>query len=352
MTLEFYPVFDSTNTRGKYLRFWRPLREILPGVIDSNSIPHTRVALSPFYSMDLSQSEIRKQLQLEDVSILMDSTGYQRMTLPRSDVAQLDPVEILRYQERNRADIAITMDAPFRPDDTSIAEGWRRIKLSIEYAKIALKERMQESMRLYCVIHGWDYLSTKKVAETVSQFDFDGFALGAPELLSGNNMSQPAYLENLARLIVGIKESIGDRPLHMLGIANPSALYLMGMLGVSSFDSMRYLHSAKYRDYLLPQGYLASVGAKRTGARRLRELPCFCPICSNVKLETLASYGSLPGALVAIHNIFALKTIVSTINSALENNWFEDALQRATRLMPALKRPVTWIRSHQKSQGS
>jgi tRNA-guanine family transglycosylase len=297
--------------------------------------------------MILSQSDIRTQLKLEGTTLMMDSTGYQQMTLRSSASSQIDPIQVLRYQERNGTNIAMTFDMPFRPDDTSLAEGWRRIKLSIEYAKMELKERAEQSMRLYCVIHGWDYLSVRKVAEAVSQCDFDGYALGAPEPLT-RNMGHAAYLERLAQLITAAKESLGDRPLHVLGIANLSALYLMAMLGVSSFDTLRYLHGAKYRDYFMPMGYNAALGRLREGGRRLRELPCFCPICSNVTIDQLASYGSLPGALVAVHNIFALKSYVSTINSALENNWFDEALDRAARLTPALQKPIQWVKNHHK----
>ena len=346
--IEFFPVYDcALSERAKKLRFWLPLRELFPALLESRTIVHDKVALCPLYSMDLSHGDLRRQLQLgEKTKLLMDSTGYQRMTL--KSIGQMpDPIQVLRYQEQNKTDLAMTLDVPFRPEVTSLSEGWRRIQLSMKYATMALKEKSQPAMRLYCVIHAWDYLSAKKVAEEAYQYGFDGYALGAPEPLH-RQMGNSQYLERLSQLLVAVKETIGDRPLHLLGVGSLPALYLMGLIGVSSFDTLKYLHAAKYRAYLMPSGSIASVGLRSKGRRRLHDLPCSCPVCSNVDVDILSQDGSIPGALLALHNLLTMKSYVSTINSAIANNWFEDALERAVRLMPILRRPVRWIKHHRR----
>jgi len=350
MAIEFFPVYDcAASERTRRLRFWLPLRELFPGLLESRTIVHSKVALSPLYSMDLSQSDLRRQLQLgEKTKLLMDSTGYQRMTL-KSSGRMPDPIQVLRYQERNMTDIAMTLDVPFRPEVTSLAEGWRRIKLSMKYATMALKERSLPPMQLYCVIHAWDYLSARKVSEEASHYDFDGYALGAPEP-QNRQMASTGYLEHLSQLLVAVKKAIGKRPLHVLGVGSLPALYLMGLIGVSSFDTLKYLHTAKYRAYLMPSGDVATVGLRSKSRRRLRDLPCACPVCSNVDVSIFSQDGSIPGALLAIHNLLTMKSYVSTINSAIANNWFDDALERAVRLMPTLRRPVRWIKHHCKSE--
>lgn len=340
--LSFFPVYDaSQGRRSSKLKFWVPLKHLFPDLISSRQVVHRKVGISAYYALKMVRHDLRKQLSMNDqVTLFMDSGGYQLMTKHFSAKPN-DIMNILRYQERNGADIAATLDFPFRPEQTSLWEGWRRIQITIKYAITALQNREKFSMKLYAVIHGWDPLSTKKVAELLDKYDFDGYALGAPEP-ENYGMSMPNYLLKLTQMIYGVKEIIGEKPLHVFGISNFAAIYLFAALGVSSFDSLKYLHAAKFRNYILPNGWIAHIG-RSAKSRKLSELPCSCPICSEVDLAFMAANGSVQGALLALHNLTVIRNHVRLINSALVNGWYTELMKLGMKNFPNIVSSIEWL---------
>lgn len=341
--LSFYPVYDVTQgPRTKKLRFWLPLKHLFSDLIPSQYIIHKNVLISAYYAVKVYRYNLREQLGMgDDVKLFVDSGGYQLMT-KRFNITPSEVIEILKYQEENRANIASTLDFPFRPDETSLWEGWRRIEITLKYAKIALENHKQNSpTKLYAVIPGWDYLSIKKSAEILSRYEFDGFAIGAPEP-SNFRMSSSTYLLKLGQMIYAIKNIIGDKPLHVFGISNMPSIYALSALAVSSFDSLKYLHSAKFRDYILPNGRVAHVGKIQKG-RHLSELPCSCPICINVDVNFLARNGSMPGALLALHNLITINNHVKMINSALKHEWFDELVKQSMKTFPSIIPFFKWL---------
>ena len=341
--LSFFPVYDMAySLRTRKLRFWTPLKNLFPDLISSSKVVHRKVAVSAYYALGMMRHNLRRQLDMDnEVTLFMDSGGYQLMT-KQFPAKPDDIITILRYQEKNGADIAATLDFPFRPDQTSIWEGWRRIEITIKYAIMALQNQEKHNMKLYAVIHGWDHLSAKKVAESLSKHDFDGYAMGAPEPKS-YGMSTPNYLLKLTQMIHGIKEVIGEKPLHVFGISNFAAIYLLAALGVSSFDSLKHLHLAKFRGYLLPNGLITYLGRGAQSRRKLSELPCSCPICSEVDQKFLSANGSIQGALLALHNLIVTKNYVRLINSALVNGWYDELLKQGMDNFPTIVSSVKWL---------
>jgi tRNA-guanine family transglycosylase len=340
--LSFFPVYDvAQGPRTKKLQFWLPLKHLFPDLIPSQHIIHRNVLVSAYYAMKAYRHNLREQLKMSnDVKLFMDSGGYQLMT-KHFYLIPSEVTELLRYQEENGADIAATLDFPFRPNETSLWEGWRRIEITLKYAKMALEKHRSSSTKLYAVVPGWDYLSIKKSAEILSRYEFDGFAMGAPEP-SNFGMSSSTYLLKLGQMIFAIKSVIGDKPLHVFGISNIPAIYVLSALGVSSFDSLRYMHSAKFREYILPNGLIAHVGKIQKG-RRLSDLPCTCPICINVKPDFLAKDGSIPGALLALHNLMSLTNYVKMINSAMTHSWFDELLKHSMKTFPGIIPFFKWL---------
>lgn len=340
--LSFYPVYDMAHgPRTKKLKFWLPLKQLFPDLIPSQHVVHKNVLISAYYSMKIYRHNLREQLRMNDeVNLFMDSGGYQLMT-KHFHIRPSEVTEILKYQEENKADIAVTLDFPFRPNETSLWEGWRRTEITIKYAIIAFENHKIPRTKLYAVVPGWDYLSMKKSAEILNRYEFDGFAMGAPEP-SNYGMSSSTYLLKLGQMIYGIKKIINDKPLHVFGISNLPSIYVLASLGVSSFDSLRYLHSAKFREYILPNGLITYVGKTKKG-RHLSELPCTCPICINVNADFLSKDGSTSGALIALHNLISIKNNVKMINSALTHGWFDDLLKQAMKTFPSITSCIKWL---------
>ena len=341
--LTCYPVYDmGSGPRTKSLRFWQPLNTLFPEVISSKHVAHDRVLISAYYASGFARYQLRKKLGLDEhVALFMDSGGYQIFSRNLSFSPE-ETISVLRYMEENEANLAATLDFPYQHKETSIQEGWRRIEISVKYALLALKHRRKDSLKLYAVIHGWDLMTVKKVASILAKHEFDGFCLGTP-LMKDKTNSKSTYLLNLTQMISGVKEMIGEKPIHVFGVGNTPAIYLLAKLGVNSFDTLRYLHSAKYREYMLPQGSFAMIGRSEKSGRKIKQLPCSCPICLNVDAAMLSMDGSRPGALLAMHNLLTLLNLVKLINTARYEGWYDDLLVKATSEFPMLKPSVRWL---------
>jgi tRNA-guanine family transglycosylase len=335
-SLSFFPVYDMAHgPRSKKLKFWMPLKHLFPDLLSSSYIVHNKVSISAYYSMERMRHNLRGHLGINDeVTVFMDSGGYQVMTDHFSGKPN-DALEILSYQEENQADIGVTLDFPFKPNVNSVWEGLRRMDITLAYAIMALRNRQSKSLKLYAVIPGWDAASMKKASEMLSKYDFDGYTIGAPEP-DNYRMASTQYLLRLGQMIRAVREIIGDKPLHVLGVSNLASVYVLAGLGVSSFDSLRYLHSAKFRDYMLPNGLMIRIGKRVSQRRNADELPCSCPICCETTADFLSHDGSTQGALIALHNLIVIKNHVKMINSALSQGWWKDVLHQGMRTFPSI----------------
>ena len=120
------------GARNLRCRFWRPLNELFPDHINSSKKIHDKFLISHFYANQKIQHRMKEFLKMRETDTLfIDSGGYQAKS-NKIDVTIGDALSILRYQEKNGADIAATLDFPFNYNDTSVWEGWRRIKISIK----------------------------------------------------------------------------------------------------------------------------------------------------------------------------------------------------------------------------
>lgn len=339
-----YPVFDmGAGPRTRSLRFWLPLDALFPEVISSKHVAHDKALISAYYASRFARHNLREKLVLnKQVTLFMDSGGYQIFSRNLSFSPE-DTISVLRYQEENEANLAATIDFPYQRKKTSILEGWRRIEISVKYALLALKYRRMDNLKLYAVLHGWDLLTVKKVTSILAKHEFDGFCLGAP-LMKDKVNSKSTYLLNLVQMVYGVKEVIGEKPLHIFGVGNSPAIHLLAKLGVDSFDTLRYLHSAKYREYMLPQGSYVMVGRSAKSGRKIKHLPCSCPICLNVDAAMLSMNGSKPGALLAMHNLLTLLNLVKLINTAKQEGWYGEMLVKATGEFPVLESSVRWLK--------
>ncbi len=96
-------LFGKWATRGgeySHAKFWKE------GILN-------RVLVNAIYAKERRQN-LRKDIMKADknVTLFIDSGGF---TLLRKNIS-LDPIEILRFQEENGANIASTLDYPISPE--------------------------------------------------------------------------------------------------------------------------------------------------------------------------------------------------------------------------------------------
>jgi tRNA-guanine family transglycosylase len=148
---------------------------------------------------------------------------------------ELTPLKVLDFQEQ-RADIAFTLDFPI-PPSLDKKEAHRRQEMTVANAVWALENRRRKDMPLLACIQGLDVNGYLKIADQLSQHDFEGFAIGGlvPRI------KDKALLENV---VVGVRRIVKDKLLHVLGVGNPEVVEWLFGLGVDSVDSSSYVKMA------------------------------------------------------------------------------------------------------------
>lgn len=148
---------------------------------------------------------------------------------------QLHPKDVLAFQEEI-ADVAFTLDFPIPPKmDQQEAE--KRLNLSISNAIWTIENRRRKDLPLYACIQAWDEKSATYCAKELAKYPFEGFAIGGL-------VPRVRNLKLVLSIVTAVKEEIGNKPLHVLGIGNPKTVQILFRKGVDSVDSSSYVKYA------------------------------------------------------------------------------------------------------------
>ncbi len=235
--------------------------------------------------------------------IWMDSGGFQYM----KKGAELEPLDVLHYQELSGCDIGVTFDYPITPSLDN-DEKLGRLKRSVEAANLMLSHNKE--MKLYGAIHG---STPNEIEEYSTNLDsgFDGYAVGS--LVP--RKSQYVHLID----IIHASRNTTNSPLHAFGITGFPALYALSYLGVDTFDSWTYVVAAAYKEYIHPE--------KLTRVKNLKTLSslpeCNCSICQEYGLMDFLQPTSEGEILLALHNLNIFLQEMKNIREAMEENELE-----------------------------
>lgn len=166
-------------------------------------------------------------IEEQGIGILHVKTG--------DEVDELTPLRVLDFQERY-ADVAFTLDFPI-PPDMSREEADRRMRLTVANAIWATENRRRRDLRLFACIQGLDAEDYLTVTKELVRFEFDGFAIGG---LVPRNRDKNL----IEKVVKGVLELIGGRPLHVFGLGKPETTEWLFNLGVDSVDSSSYVKLA------------------------------------------------------------------------------------------------------------
>jgi tRNA-guanine family transglycosylase len=318
--------FAKWATRGgeySYAKFWKE------GILN-------KVLVSAIYAKERNQN-LREFMNADkNVVIFLDSGGF---TILRKKL-MFDPVEILRFQENSDVNIASTLDYPLSPS-MSYHEKLRRVQKTIDNAILMLKAKRNDDLKLYASIHAWDFRSAKIITSKLSNYEFDGLAIGSLVPIRSNYSK---IVEIICSVKSYLKKLHDDKKIHCFGFSGIDGIFMAGLLGVDSFDSTTYLTYAKYRHYILPQtGQRICLGLNVKTEKRyiLDELPCNCPICKKYSAEDFIQNTSKAVGLLSLHNLYVLTSYVKLINNALKNRFFGEIFERRLSLSPRLRN--AWV---------
>ncbi|MEM2102871.1 MAG: tRNA guanosine(15) transglycosylase TgtA [Candidatus Bathyarchaeia archaeon] len=288
--------------------------------------------LKKHHAKEAVEKGIHKILDYNGV-VMTDSGAYQ--ILIYGDV-QIDPEEIVRFQEEIDTDIATILDTP---------TGW---KVSKEYAEKTVKKTLHQAKRLWKTktrpdiawvgpVQGGQHLKlVAKSAKEIGKLPFQIHALGSPTAV----MEQYLF-DVLVDMIMAAKMNLPpERPLHLFGAGHPFMFSLAVALGCDMFDSAAYVLYAREGRYMTEYG-----------TARLNELeyfPCSCPICTkNNPADLLAKSREEKQRLLAEHNLHVSFAELRRIKQAIREGRLWEHLEIRAHSHPALLQAVKHLRKYE-----
>ncbi|XRO77546.1 tRNA guanosine(15) transglycosylase TgtA [Methanocaldococcus sp. 10A] len=272
-----------------------------------------------------------------DKVIVTDSGSFQLGVYGK---VEIEPLEIVEFQERIGVDVGTILDIPTPPDvdreraEKELEETLKRAKASIE-----LKKEKEFKLLLNGTVQGSTYLDLRqKSAKEMAKLGFDIYPIGAVVPL----MEQYRY-RDVAEIIINSKMYLPtNKPVHLFGCGHPMFFALAVALGCDLFDSAAYALYAKDDRYLTERGTLHLEEIKD-----LKSFPCSCPVCSSYTPKELASLNKKDRErLLAEHNLYVTFEEINRIKQAIRDGSLWELVEERCRCHPKLLEGYRVVRKY------
>jgi 7-cyano-7-deazaguanine tRNA-ribosyltransferase len=286
------------------------------------------------YRREKSMPNIHELIKFDGV-VETDSGAYQ--ILQYGDV-EVQPAEIIRFQEQLDSDIAVILDIPTGDE------------VSIERAKWTVDETLRRADEAQGTITRRDILWVGPVqggmypelvahsAREMTKRDFAIYALGSPTPV----MQQYRY-DVLVDMIMAAKLNLRpDRPVHLFGAGHPMMFALAVALGCDIFDSASYALFARNDRYMTVQGTMK--------LEDMEYFPCNCPICHGKSPEYARRLLLTDRErFLASHNLNSCFGELQTIKQAIIDGRLWELVESRSRNHPALQKAFQRILHYAKA---
>jgi tRNA-guanine family transglycosylase len=288
----------------------------------------------------------RETFEPFDGLLFVDSGGYKFLhqgEKKKSYWEDMNQRRAFSIQQQLGADVVANLDHPLSPEDSYEARTDKMRETALN-AREFLRVSSDFAGARYLTIHGFNYSMLNRFFDEIDRAfgttdiedAFDGIALGS---LVGRKDSA----DSLIRAVTDCKQILAERglnhlPLHLFGVGS-SSVPLLASLGVDSFDSSTYLHTAANGHY----------STSIVGKTPLEEAPiedCGCPVCSTPELVSRmrgnAEYQKDILGPVAMHNLYVQKRETAKIRNNIQSgdpqsliDYIDETVARSKRLRQA-----------------
>lgn len=267
--------------------------------------------------------------------VLTDSGGFQIFSLTKEckiseagaefrsyvDGAKhlLSPETSIQVQKAIGSDIMMVLDQCI-PSTSAFAEAQAAMHLTHRWAKRSFDARGDSQQALFAIVQGACFPDLRQQsAETLSQMDFDGFAIGG--LAVGESKSEREDFTEMTATFLP-----RERPRYLMGVGTPIDILEAVHRGIDMFDCIMPSSLAKRGTAFTSNG---KVHIYR-GVYKLADAPldakCACATCLNYSRAYLhhliKSHELLGWKLLAKHNLFFYHQMMSEIAHAISENNF------------------------------
>ena len=256
--------------------------------------------------------------------VMTDSGAYQ---LLRYGKVEVEPIEILDFQEKIGSDIGVILDIPTGFQVSRNHAEWT-VKETLERAKKAVEYfgKQGKSMLLTGPIQGGTYFDLLEFsAKKMSELPFDVYALGSP-----TKIMEQYLFDILAKMMLIVKKNLPlDKPLHLFGAGHPFMFSFAVALGFDLFDSASYALYAKDGRYITETGTIK--------LENLEYFPCNCPVCKSLTPQDLKEKEKHEKEVLLMkHNLYVCKVEVERIKQSIVEGRLWELLELRARTHPAL----------------
>ncbi|OFX18146.1 hypothetical protein A3K71_00670, partial [archaeon RBG_16_50_20] len=253
-----------------------------------------------------------------------DSGAYQ--ILQYGDV-EVQPNEIVKFQETLDSDIAVILDVP-TGQELSKERAKRTVDETIRRADEALRVVSRKDILWVGPVQGGIYPDLVSYsAREMAKRDFSIHALGSPTPV----MEQYEF-DTLVDMVMAAKLNLPpDRPLHLFGGGHPMMFALAVALGCDIFDSASYALFARNGRFMTVQG--------TAKLEDLEYFPCDCPTCHGTTPEKVRNMIPVDRErFLASHNLHACFSEFQTIKQAIVDGRLWELVEARSLAHPALQR--------------
>ena len=259
-----------------------------------------------------------------DGIVATDSGAYQ--ILQYGDV-EVDPNEIIRFQEQLDSDIAVILDIPTDQTATEHRAKWT-VDETLRRAKAAERAITRRDMLWVGPVQGGVYPDLVSYsAREMAKLNFQIHALGSP-----TTVMQQYHYDKMVDMIMAAKLNLPpDRPLHLFGAGHPMMFALAVALGCDIFDSASYALFARNDRYLTPQG--------TAKLEDLEYFPCHCESCYKRNPPQVRKMLKFERErFLAEHNLRACYGELQTVKQAISDGRLWELVEARAGNHPALSR--------------
>lgn len=230
----------------------------------------------------------------------------------------LSPESSIIAQKSLAADIILPLDElpPYHISKDVLAASVSR---SHRWEARSLLHHIKEPREQACygIIHGGSSIELRKASsEYISSLPFDGFAVGGA--LGKNSKELFEIMQNVMRWLPR------ERPVHVLGIADPVNITRLATLGCDTFDSCHATRIGRHGAMLTENGNLRVAAGDHKSAHHTPVHGCSCPTCTTYSLAYLhhlvKAREPIAATLLSVHNIHHMVELMKKLQIAILNN--------------------------------
>ncbi len=258
-----------------------------------------------------------------DGIIETDSGAYQ--ILQYGDV-EVQPNEIIHFQERLDSDIAVILDVPTGQEASKERARWT-VDETLRRADQALGAVTRKDILWVGPVQGGVYTDlVSHSAREMAKRDFSIYALGSPTPV----MEQYRY-DVLVDMVMAAKSNLPpDKPLHLFGAGHPMMFALAVALGCDIFDSASYTLFARNGRYMTTHG--------TAKIEDLEYFPCNCSTCHKRSPEEVRKLLLMDrDRFLASHNLHTCMSELRTVKQAIVDGRLWELVEMRSRAHPALQ---------------